>query len=216
MSRSSRRAFLGTLGAAAVALPEFGFRSIQFGADLSAAGQAAASYDLLIKGGRVMDPAQKLSGALDVAIANGKIATVAANIPANRAKEVFDATGKLVTPGLINAHSHLYRYGNSITVDPAAAGLPAGVTPAIDGGSAGASTLLGFRKSVLDTSPLHIYAMLNIATIGNYGNELYLNMSLINPRTAARVINENKDRIVAIKVRVNGNHDEVAHDVEVL
>src|SRR6185369_5862781 len=108
MSRSSRRAFLGTLGAAAVALPEFGFRSIRFGADLSAAapaaGQTAASssYDLLIKGGRVMDPSQKLSGALDVAIANGKIATVAANIPANRARDVFDATGKLVTPGLVN------------------------------------------------------------------------------------------------------------------
>jgi dihydroorotase len=220
MSRSSRRTFLGTLGAAAVALPDLGFRTIRFGADLSAAapaaGQAAASYDLLIKGGRVMDPSQKLSGTLDVAIANGRIAAVAANIPAGRAREVFDAAGKLVTPGLINAHAHLYRYGNSITVDPAAAGLPAGVTTAIDAGSAGASTFLGFRKFVIDTSPLRIYAMLNISTIGNYGNELYLNMSLINPRAAARVINEHKDRIVAIKVRINGNHDELAHDVEVL
>ena len=72
-------------------------------ADLSAAapaaGQAAASYDLLIKGGRVIDASQKLNGQLDVAIANGKIAAVAANIPANRAREVFDAAGKLVTPG---------------------------------------------------------------------------------------------------------------------
>ena len=112
MSGSSRRAFLGTLGAAAVVLPELG-SSIRLGADLSAGapagGQAAASYDLLIKGGRVIDPSQKIKGAMDVAIAGGTIAAVAANIPANRAKQLFDASGKLVTPGLINVHAHLYR-----------------------------------------------------------------------------------------------------------
>jgi dihydroorotase len=220
MSRSSRRTFLSTLGAVAAALPSGGFHTIRFGADLAAAapaaGQAAASYDLLIRGGRVIDPSQKLSDERDVAIANGKIAAVAANIPAARAREVFDARGKLVTPGLINAHAHLYRYGNSITVDPDLAGLPAGVTTAIDAGSTGASTFLGFQKFIIDTSPLRIYAMLNIATIGNYGNELYLNMSLINPTTAVRVINEHRDRILAIKVRINGLHDELAHDIEVL
>src|SRR5262245_56853441 len=111
MSRASRRAFLGTLGAATADLPELG-STIRFGADLSAAappaGQAAASYDLLIKGGRVIDAAQSLSAERDVAIANGKIAAVAANIPPARAKEVFDARGKLVTPGLVNQHAHVY------------------------------------------------------------------------------------------------------------
>src|ERR1700704_3469795 len=149
MSLSSRRAFLGTLGAAAVVFPELGSCSIRLGADLAAAapaaGQAAASYDLLIKGGRVIDASQKLSADRDVAIANGKIAAVAANIPAAQAKDVFDARGKLVTPGLINVHAHLYRYGNSITVDPEPVGFPAGVTTAIDAGSAGANTFLGFR-----------------------------------------------------------------------
>lgn len=220
MSRPSRRAFLGTLGAAAVVLPEFNARSIRFGADLSAAapaaGQAAGSYDLLIKGGRVIDAAQNLSAERDVAISGGKIAAVAANIPATRAREVFDARGKLVTPGLINVHAHLYQYGNSITVDPELVGFPAGVTTAIDAGSCGASTFLGFQKYVIDKSPLRIYAMLNISTIGNYGNELYINMSLINATTAARVINEHRDRILAIKVRINGLHDELAHDMEVL
>ncbi|HEY6615852.1 MAG TPA: amidohydrolase family protein, partial [Vicinamibacterales bacterium] len=153
MSLSSRRAFIGTLGAASVVLPELAF----------AAGQAAASYDLLIKGGRVIDPSQKLNGELDVAIAGGKIAAIAANIPANRAREVFDAKGKLVTPGLINTHAHLYRYAYPISVDPDAVGFPAGVTTAIDAGSGGASTFLGFRKYVIDTSPLRIYAMLNIS-----------------------------------------------------
>jgi dihydroorotase len=220
MSRSSRRAFLGTLGAAAVAVPEFRSTTIRFGADLAAAApaaaQAAASYDLLIKGGRVIDASQNLSAERDVAIAGGKIAAVAANIPAARAREVFDAKGKLVTPGWINVHAHLYRYGNTITVDPALVGFPAGVTTSIDAGSGGANTFLGFRKYVIDQSPLRIYAMLNIAIIGNYGNELYLNMSLINPAAAIRVINEHRDRILAIKVRINGIHDELAHDMEVL
>jgi dihydroorotase len=219
MSRTSRRAFLGTLGAASVALPGLRSASLRVGADLAAAAPAAgqaASYDLLIKGGRVIDPSQQLSGERDVAIANGKIAAVAANIPADRAREVFDARGKLVTPGLINVHAHLYKYGNTITVEPEPVGFPAGVTTAIDAGSAGANTFLGFRKYVIDTSPLRIYAMLNISIIGNYGNELYLNMSLINPAAAIRLINAQRDRILAIKVRINGIHDELAHDMEVL
>jgi dihydroorotase len=220
MSRSSRRAFLGTLGAAAAAVPALRSTTLGAGDALAAAspaaGQAAASYDLLIKGGRVIDPSQKLSGALDVAIGGGKIAAVAANIPAGRAREVFDGRGKLVTPGFINVHAHLYIYGNTVTVDPEPVGFPAGVTTAIDAGSAGANTFLGFRKFVIDTSPLRIYAMLNIAIIGNYGNELYLNLSLINARSAIRIINEQRDRILAIKVRINGIHDELANDLEVL
>ena len=75
MSLPTRRDFLGTLGAAAAAVPALG--STAFGAG----GQATASYDLLIKGGRVIDPSQKLNGALDVAIAGGKVSAVAATFP---------------------------------------------------------------------------------------------------------------------------------------
>ena len=212
MSLSTRRGFLGTLGAAAVAVPALGASA------LGAAGQAAASYDLLIRGGRVIDPSQKINAAMDVAITGGKIAAVAANIPANRAKQVFDASGKLVTPGLINVHAHLYRYVYPISVDPDAVGLPAGVTTLIDAGSAGASTFNGLRKFIMEPAPTRIYAMLNISQVGNFGNELYLSPTFqpLNVKAAINTINNNKDKIVAIKVRINGDHGELMHDVECL
>jgi len=212
MSLSTRRGFLGTLGAAAVAVPALGSSA------LSAAGQAAASYDLLIRGGRVIDPSQKINGAMDVGITAGKIAAVAANIPANRAKQVFDASGKLVTPGLINVHAHLYRYVYPISVDPDAVGLPAGVTTLVDAGSAGASTFPGLRKFIMEPAPTRIYAMLNISQVGNFGNELYLSPTFqpINVKAAINTIINNKDKIVAIKVRINGDHAELMHDLECL
>ncbi|HEV8394210.1 MAG TPA: amidohydrolase family protein [Vicinamibacterales bacterium] len=212
MSVSTRRGFLGTLGAAAVAVPALG--STAFGAG----GQAAASYDLLIKGGRVIDPSQKINGPMDVAIAAGKVAAVAANIPANRAKQVFDAGGKLVTPGLINVHAHVYKYVYPISVDPDAVGLPAGVTTIVDAGSAGASTFPGLRKFIMEPAPTRIYAMLNISQVGNFGNELYLSPTFqpINVKAAINTIINNKDKIVAIKVRINGDHAELMHDLEVL
>jgi dihydroorotase len=212
MTLSTRRGFLGTLGAAAVAVPALGSSA------LGAAGQAAASYDLVIRGGRVIDPSQQINGAMDVAITGGKIAAVAANIPANRAKQVFDASGKLVTPGLINVHAHLYRYVYPISVDPDAVGLPAGVTTLIDAGSAGASTFPGLRKFIIEPAPTRIYAMLNISQVGNFGNELYLSPTFhpLNVKAAVNTSNNNKDKIVAIKVRINGNHAELMHDVECL
>jgi dihydroorotase len=210
MSRPGRRTFMGTLGAAAVALPHIS------GAAEPAARQAPPSYDLLIKGGRVIDPSQNLSGDRDVAIAKGRIAAVSANIPAGQAREVFDARGKLVTPGLVNQHAHVYKWAYPISTDPEQVGFPAGVTTIVDAGSGGASTFLGFRKYVIDACPVRIYAMLNISTIGNFGNELYLGLGNINPKSAVRVIEEHKDRIVGIKVRINGNPNEKDHDLEVL
>jgi dihydroorotase len=212
MSLPTRRDFLGTLGAAAAAVPALGSTAF------AAGGQATASYDLLIKGGRVIDPSQKLNGALDVAIAAGKVAAVAANIPANRARQVFDASGKLVTPGLINVHAHLYKYVYPISVDPDAVGLPAGVTTLIDAGSAGASTFPGLRKFIMEPAPTRIYAMLNISQVGNFGNELYLSPTFqpLNVKAAINTIINNKDKIVAIKVRINGDHAELMHDVECL
>src|SRR5437763_6384528 len=98
MSQSSRRTFLAQVGsAAALAIPAVRQASAQ-----SPQASAPASYDLLIAGGRVIDPSQKLAAVRDIAIAGGRIARIAENIPATQARQVFDAKGKIVTPGLID------------------------------------------------------------------------------------------------------------------
>lgn len=225
MSQSSRRAFLGQIGSTAVGLPAL--RHLPLGSDArdasfqtgAAAPQAsgAALYDLLIRGGRVIDPAQKISAERDVAIAGGRIARVAANIPPSQARQVYDAVGKLVTPGLIDIHTHVYRSGITLNVDPDIVGFQSGVTTVVDCGSTGAGNFAGFRRYVIEGSATRIYALLNISTIGLIvTNEIYLDPRMIDARAAIRTIGANRDRILGIKVRVNGRHSDLSHDLEVM
>lgn len=229
MSRSNRREFLGQIGSAAIVIP--GLRHLPFrvgsepsrpsafsqAAPASPQALASASYDLLIAGGRVVDPSQKLDAERDVAILGGRIARIAANIPPNQARQVFDAKGKIVTPGLIDIHTHVYKYGISLNVDSEVVGFQSGVTTLVDAGSTGANTFQGFRKYVIDSASTRIYALLNISTIGLVvTNEIYLDPRMIDARAAIRTIGANRDRIVGIKVRVNGRHSDLAHDIGVL
>ncbi len=135
MSRSSRRTFLGRLGAAA-AIPAIG----QAVSSRPQGGQSPVAYDLLIRGGRVIDPAQQLSGVRDVAIAGGRVARVAENIPATQARQVYDARGKIVTPGLIDMHTHVYQYAIRLSVDSDVVGFQNGVTTVLDCGSTGSGS----------------------------------------------------------------------------
>ena len=229
MSHSSRRAFLGQIASAAIVIPELGKVPVRDGsgpshasasfqaAAVSPQAPASASYDLLIAGGRVIDPSQKLSAERDVAILGGRIARIASNIPPDQARQVFDAKGKIVTPGLIDMHTHVYKYGITLNVDSDVVGFQSGVTTVVDCGSTGAGTFQGFRKYVIDSAPTRIYALLNISTIGLVvTNEIYLDPRMIDARAAIRTITTNRDRIVGIKVRVNGKHSDLAHDLEVM
>ena len=213
---SNRRTFLGRLGAAAIAIP--GLRYLQAP---SSAAQAPApgsvQYDLLITGGRVIDPSQKLSAERDVAIAGGRIARIAQNIPPNQARQVYDAKGKLVTPGLIDIHTHVYKYGINLNVDSDIVGFQSGVTTVVDAGSTGTGTFQGFRKYVIETAATRIYALLNVSSIGLVvTNEIYLDPRMLNAQQIVRTIGANRDRILGIKVRVNGRHQDLEHDLGVL
>ena len=215
MAKTDRRTFLKQLGATSVALPSL--ESIERGIAQAGAGQGTGPYDLLIAGGRVIDATERLSAVRDVAITGGRIARIDTSIPPAQARQVFDARGKLVTPGLIDIHGHVYDSGITISIDPDVIGIPKGVTTIVDGGSSGAGTFAGFRKYVIERARTRVYALLNISTIGLVvTNELYLDPRMIDPKAAISTIEQNRSLILGIKVRINGRHDELAHDIEVL
>ena len=220
MARSSRRTFLGQLSAAAAAIPGFG--ALGWGAAAAPAGTAwqgapsDTTFDLLIAGGRVIDPGQNLSAVRDVAIRHGRVARIGENIPPDQARQVFDATGKIVTPGLIDLHSHVYEDGTPLGVPSDLVGIQSGVTTIVDAGTTGASMFPGFRRFVIDGARTRIYALLNLSTAGCCTDEIYLDPRLINTRAARRVIEAHRDLILGLKVRVRGRREDLAHDVATL
>src|SRR5919198_236184 len=122
------------------------------------------TYDLMIRGGTVIDPAAGLRAERDVAIAHGTVAAVEASIPAERAAQSIDARGKLVLPGLIDLHTHIFWGLHG--AHPERACLARGTTTALDGGSVGASGFRAFKEYIIQPSRPRIKAWLNISTIG--------------------------------------------------
>src|SRR5438270_7912991 len=126
---------------------------------------SSQSFDLLIEGGTVIDPAQSLHAPMDVAIKDGKIAEVSKNIAKERALKIVSAKDKIVTPGFIDIHAHCYD-GVGIGVNADRYCLTRGVTTAVDAGSAGYATFPNFRKYVINLSTTRIVALVNIGAIG--------------------------------------------------
>ncbi len=121
-----------------------------------------AEYELVLKGGTVMDPAQGLNGPADVAVAGGKVAAVGPDLKGN---EVIDVTGKIVTPGLIDLHTHVFT-GTVGRVSADKVGVEKAVTTVVDAGSVGALTFLGFKELVVDRCKTRVFEFLNIAHQG--------------------------------------------------
>src|SRR5438445_352919 len=126
----------------------------------------AQRYELLVRGGRVVDPSQNLFENLDIAIAGGKIVRVAAGIPEAEARQVIDARGKIVTPGLIDVHVHVYDGVAPLGIPADSNCVAKGVTTVVDAGSAGAHTFPGLRKYVINVADTRVYALLNISVVG--------------------------------------------------
>jgi dihydroorotase len=168
-------------------------------------------YDLILRGGRVIDPSQKLDAVTDVAFSAGKVARVGAKLEAGSSTDVRDISGQIVTPGLIDLHTHVYWGGTSLGIDAEEFCRTSGVTTAIDTGSAGPGNFAGFRKHVIDPSKVRILAYLHVSHAGIYAfsDRVMVGESeelrLMDPVSAVEVANANRDVVVGIKVRV-GRH----------
>jgi dihydroorotase len=123
-------------------------------------------YDLIVKGGTVIDPANGVHGLNDVAVEAGKIARVSPNIPAEEGRRVLDVKGKMVTPGLIDLHTHVYDGVNGNGVNPDLGGVRAGVTTMVDAGSSGCDTFGGFPKHIIPNNATEVIPFLHICRTG--------------------------------------------------
>jgi dihydroorotase len=134
----------------------------------------SASFDLLLRGGRVICPASGIDGVTDVAIRNGKIAAVQANIMPAGAREIVDVSGKLVLPGLIDTHAHVYQYvSGRFGMNPDMVGVQSGVTTLVDQGGPSCMTLPGFRHFIAEPAKSRVYAFLSAYLVGSLEGHYY-------------------------------------------
>src|SRR3982750_448021 len=198
MQGFSRRDFLGSAGAFALTALSHPARAAMGPND---------KFDLVIKGGELLDPSQSLRARRDIGIRFGLIEALEADIPADKALRVLDASGKLVTPGLIDLHSHVFPYGSAI-------GIPADelvahqcTTTCVSGGDAGANNFAAFRRHIVAQTRTRLYAFIHIANTGLTPfpvAELY-NIDFAQVDACAKAIAENADMAIGAKVRMSEN-----------
>lgn len=213
-----RRDFLRHSIAGAALVTQFGAGETDL---LQAQSPARPEYDLVIKGGRLIDPLQKVSAVRDIACSGSKVVRIAENIPASSGRDLIDAAGRIITPGLIDIHVHVYDGVAPLGIPADPNCIAKGVTTAVDAGSAGANTFPGLRKYVINVADTRIFALLNISVIGqstlsraNPWGEL-LDLRYANVDLAAKTIERHRDVILGMKVRLTRN---IAgdHDLEAL
>jgi dihydroorotase len=173
---------------------------------LSGSMSAQPKYDLLLKGGHVIDPKNQVDSIRDVAIADGKIAAVAANLNPADALKVVDVSGLYVTPGLIDIHAHVYTgtgepgtYAGDNSVYPDGFSFRVGVTTVVDAGGAGWRNFEDFKQRVIDRSKTRVLAFLNIVGHGMRGDTFEHNLADMDAKQASEMVLQHKDLIVGIK-----------------
>jgi dihydroorotase len=200
MNSLGRRAFLRGSGAAAVA-------GLCPSAIRSHLARADDRFDLVIRGGEVVDPSQALRARRDVGIRWGRIAAIEASIANDRAVQAIDASGKLVLPGLVDLHAHVYPQASAL-------GLPAdelvpytATTTYVSAGDAGANNFSAFKHYIIAQSRSRIFAFVHISSIGLAGFPVgeELNLDYMDVEAAARTVAENPDVVIGVKVRISKN-----------
>ena len=163
-------------------------------------------YDTLIAGGEVVDPGSELAGRLDVAIADGRVAEVAAGIDPARARQVVDAAGQIVTPGLVDLHTHVWWGATYWGIEPDPVAARSGTTTWLDVGSAGAYSFPGFREYIVERSRSRVFALLNLSAIGLIAPTWeFANLDYCDLPLAETIVDDNRDVILGIKARIDRN-----------
>src|SRR4249919_2659392 len=194
----SRRAFLASTASLAVTAGITGTQAAMGPND---------KFDLLVKGGDVLDPSQSLRGRRDIGIRFGVIEAVEPDIAEARALRVINASGKLVTPGLVDLHSHVYPYGSAIGIPADESVVNQCATTCVSAGDAGANNFAAFRRFIVGQTRTRLYAFVHIANIGLTPfpiAELY-NIDFAQVDACAKTIGENSDIALGAKVRMSEN-----------
>lgn len=169
---------------------------------------ADVPFDLVLRGGRLLDPGTRLDVVTDLAFHDGKVAAIGPGIATNRTREVLDVRGKIVVPGLVDLHTHVYWGATGLGVSAESVCCRSGTTTFIDAGSAGAGNFAGFRRFIVDSTNLRILAFLNVSYAGifGFGPNLWVgecwDLRLLDDHECVRAVEANRDLIVGIKVRI--------------
>ena len=171
--------------------------------------ETTSSPDLILRGARVIDPSQDIDRVTDVRFTGGKVAAIGDNLAGDGATQTRDLRGMVLTPGLIDLHTHVYWGGTSIGVDPVALARESATAVCIDAGTAGPGNFAGFRKHVIEPSmPVRILPFINLSFAGifAFSDSVMVgeceDLRMLDLKECVRVIRENADLIVGVKVRV--------------
>jgi dihydroorotase len=194
MPRINRRQFMRSVGAVAAwtSLPP---------------AFSTERFDLLIRGGEVIDPVSARRAPRDVAIRWGHIASIEPVIDPQRAVQSIDATGKLVVPGLIDLHSHVYPQGSALGLPPDELAAYTCTTTYVSCGDAGANNFSAFRHYIAAQARSRLFAFLHISSIGLAGFPVgeSINLDYSDVDAAAKTVAENRDMVLGLKVRISRN-----------
>ena len=168
----------------------------------AAVAKLKPAFDVVVKGGRVIDPANGVDAVCDIGIKKGRIAAVAPQLDAGVGK-VIDAAGLLVTPGLIDTHAHVYQYvAGDFGLNPDLVGVRSGVTTVVDQGGPSALTFDGFRKFIVETAKSRVYAFISAYLAGGLLGHRYVDLygpAGINVRAIVKAARDNPDLVRGIK-----------------
>ena len=162
------------------------------------------AYDVVITGGRVIDPGRGVDALLDVAIQDGKIAKVATTIDPSEATRSIDARDRIVVPGLIDIHAHIFEHGVGNGLDPDLAGIHSGVTTLVDGWSAGSANYESFHHHIIGTAKTRVLANIHIANTGLAQSPEARDAGDVDVDATIAMVNRYKGEIIGVKIRACG------------